>query len=117
MKLEVGRDGVAAHVQCAFEQVQRASHFLQLHVAAPNGGQARGLAFQADTQLKQHQHVAHRGDVGGVHTEVDTAAGFQRIGAHAVMRFDQARCLQARQRLAHDGSADAKLTHDLGLGG
>jgi len=33
------------------------------------------------------------------------------------MRFDQARGLQTRQRLAHDGAADAELTHDGGFGG
>ncbi|KAG1527531.1 hypothetical protein G6F50_018309 [Rhizopus delemar] len=33
------------------------------------------------------------------------------------MRFHQPRRLQTRQRLAHDGAADAELTHDFGFGG
>ncbi|MNQ59531.1 hypothetical protein D3C85_737800 [compost metagenome] len=117
VKLEIGRDRVAADLQRVLECIQRAPHLLQLRIAAPDGGQPRGLAFQADTQFQQDKHVAHRGDVGRVHPEVATAAGFQRVGAHAMMRLDQAGGLQARQRLAHDGPAYAELTHDLGLGG
>src|SRR5690606_3586239 len=74
-------------------------------------------AFQADAQFQQHQHVAHRGDIGRVDAEIGAAAGLERIGADAVVRLDQAGGLQARQGLAHYRAADPELAHERRFGG
>ncbi|MDT4857949.1 hypothetical protein FQZ97_923950 [compost metagenome] len=98
------------------QRIQGLTHGRQLLRATPLRSQARRLDFQADAQFENRQHVAQGDDGRRVDAEATGARRIQDKGTDTVASLHQAGGLQARQRLAHHGTADALLFHDRRLG-
>ncbi|RMP46923.1 hypothetical protein ALQ22_200081 [Pseudomonas savastanoi pv. retacarpa] len=116
MELEVRRHRIRGVCGTFIERVQRRTHRRQLLVTAPLGCQPGRLDFQADTQFENSQHITQSDNGGRIDTEPTGAWRIENEGADAVAGLDQTGRLQARNRLAYHGAANALLFHDCGFG-
>ena len=116
VELDVGRHRVAAGARIGLKGIERAAQLLQLHLAATAGSEAASLGLKADAQLENGEHVAHGDHRGRIDAEYLGRRRREHEGADAMARFHQAGGLQVRNRLAHDGPADALNAHDFRLG-